>query len=321
MGELCSSPAWLSELAPDTPDTDIRLEMDLESEPDFSFVLSDLRSPPANDETCDSDTDKSVYRGRALRPAACFFFSLVGHILIFGSLAFWASRQEPLDAFELAPGSPYLAVSLVGVAQFGDSDLEQPESDGATLENSSAEDVPPEPDEPPISPVLEVESLALPQPLDMEPPDPEAKPELKPKSSIRPKATPPTAKTSASKKDARSKPGRPLGSSQGNSAIGGGGAGGTSASGAVGWQAVRVPQPPYPPTSKQNGEQGRVVVAVVVSPAGRVTSASIVQSSGYSRLDQAALNAARNISFRAKSGGAPRSSVTIQVPYRFKLKH
>jgi len=48
-------------------------------------------------------------------------------------------------------------------------------------------------------------------------------------------------------------------------------------------------QPEYPPVSRRLGEQGSVILQVLVSVGGRVLDAKVVQSSGSERLDQAAV--------------------------------
>lgn len=48
------------------------------------------------------------------------------------------------------------------------------------------------------------------------------------------------------------------------------------------------PRPAYPRMSKMMGEQGRVVLAVLIGADGRPKRAKIVQSSGFARLDEAA---------------------------------
>ena len=48
-------------------------------------------------------------------------------------------------------------------------------------------------------------------------------------------------------------------------------------------------QPDYPPVSRRLGEQGSVILSVLVDVNGRVADAKIVQSSGFERLDQAAI--------------------------------
>jgi len=50
-------------------------------------------------------------------------------------------------------------------------------------------------------------------------------------------------------------------------------------------------KPPYPPISKRLGEQGQVVYSVMIGADGLPISASLVKSSGYERLDQAAYKA------------------------------
>lgn len=53
-------------------------------------------------------------------------------------------------------------------------------------------------------------------------------------------------------------------------------------------------EPEYPPTSRRLGEQGSVVLQVLVDVDGRVIDAKLLQSSGYDRLDQAALAGVKN---------------------------
>lgn len=51
-------------------------------------------------------------------------------------------------------------------------------------------------------------------------------------------------------------------------------------------------QPAYPPASRRAGEAGSVVVSVVVGVDGRVAEAEVSRSSGYQRLDSAAVRQA-----------------------------
>lgn len=48
-------------------------------------------------------------------------------------------------------------------------------------------------------------------------------------------------------------------------------------------------EPEYPPVSRRLGEQGTVVLEVMVDASGRAVEAKIVQSSGFARLDDAAV--------------------------------
>jgi periplasmic protein TonB len=54
--------------------------------------------------------------------------------------------------------------------------------------------------------------------------------------------------------------------------------------------AKRSQEPEYPPTSRRLGEQGSLVLQVLVDTDGRVLDTKLVQGSGFERLDQAALD-------------------------------
>ena len=76
------------------------------------------------------------------------------------------------------------------------------------------------------------------------------------------------------------------------------GSGGGSGAGSSAANAIRangtIDTPPYPPISRENGEEGRVVLKIMVSPDGRVTDVRVARSSGFARLDCAARNAGKN---------------------------
>ena len=74
------------------------------------------------------------------------------------------------------------------------------------------------------------------------------------------------------------------------------------------------PQPPYPKFSKDAGEQGTVILSVMVEPNGLPSSVNVVKSSGYSQLDNSARDTVRN-QYRfipAKRGNQP-------IAYRYKF--
>ena len=48
--------------------------------------------------------------------------------------------------------------------------------------------------------------------------------------------------------------------------------------------------PPYPGDAKQKGHEGTVVLHIVISPQGEVTSASVSKTSGFPELDQEAVS-------------------------------
>ena len=85
-------------------------------------------------------------------------------------------------------------------------------------------------------------------------------------------------------------------------------------------QYLQNPKPAYPAISKRLGEQGKVVVRVLIGPDGTAQKAEIRQSSGYERLDQAALNTV--LAWRyvpGKRGGVP-EAMWFNVPINFVLE-
>lgn len=78
--------------------------------------------------------------------------------------------------------------------------------------------------------------------------------------------------------------------------------------------------PAYPAHSLRLGEQGRVMLTVELDETGRVTGASVKNSSGFARLDQAALNAVKT--WRCKPAlqeGRAVPAVALQ-PFSFTLE-
>ena len=83
----------------------------------------------------------------------------------------------------------------------------------------------------------------------------------------------------------------------------------------------RAVKPDYPARSIQRHETGQVNVRVVVDATGRVHDARITQSSGFERLDEAALKAARRSTFHPyMEQGRPIYAMAI-IPYRFNLNN
>ena len=59
------------------------------------------------------------------------------------------------------------------------------------------------------------------------------------------------------------------------------------------------PQDFYPATAIRLGQEGRIFVAFVVEIDGRTSSATVIKSSGYPRLDDAALQWIRNVTYES----------------------
>ena len=80
------------------------------------------------------------------------------------------------------------------------------------------------------------------------------------------------------------------------------------------------PQPHYPISARRRGEQGTVLLKVLVTPEGLAGSVSVQGSSGSTALDQAALEAVRNWRFvPARQGTQPIEGWHL-VPIVFRLE-
>lgn len=80
------------------------------------------------------------------------------------------------------------------------------------------------------------------------------------------------------------------------------------------------PRPPYPGVSRRLGEEGEVRLRVRVDPAGLAQQVEIQQGSGYSRLDQAALETVRQWRFVPARLGDQPVAAWIIVPIQFTLR-
>ena len=79
------------------------------------------------------------------------------------------------------------------------------------------------------------------------------------------------------------------------------------------------PAPDYPPLSRRMGEEGRVLIKVLVAIDGSASEVQLENSSGSDRLDKAALNAVKRWQFiPAKKNNQPLSAYVL-VPIKFSL--
>ena len=81
------------------------------------------------------------------------------------------------------------------------------------------------------------------------------------------------------------------------------------------------PAPRYPYLSRANGEEGKVILQVVVDKYGLASEISIVQSSGYRRLDKAATKAVKKWKFQPALKGGLNVQGVVQVPISFVLRN
>jgi len=80
------------------------------------------------------------------------------------------------------------------------------------------------------------------------------------------------------------------------------------------------PNPIYPARSRKAGEQGNVMVRVLVDVTGRPAQVSLQTSSGHPELDQSALSAVRAAQFRPYAEGGLTQAVWVLVPINFVLR-
>ena len=83
---------------------------------------------------------------------------------------------------------------------------------------------------------------------------------------------------------------------------------------------LQNPAPVYPAISRRLGEQGKVVIRVLIGLDGTAQQAQVQQSSGFSRLDQAALSTVGHWRYvPGKHAGVP-EAMWFNVPINFVLE-
>jgi periplasmic protein TonB len=78
--------------------------------------------------------------------------------------------------------------------------------------------------------------------------------------------------------------------------------------------------PVYPPQSRRAGEEGTGIFRVLVDQSGRPMEVSVVNSSGFPRLDEAAMTAIKKWKFKPamNAGQAVQSWTKVQVKFELK---
>ena len=83
---------------------------------------------------------------------------------------------------------------------------------------------------------------------------------------------------------------------------------------------LQNPRPAYPSQSKRLGEQGKVLVRVLIGTDGTAHKAEIKQSSGFDRLDQAALTTVQKWRYVPGKRGGVAETMWFVVPINFVLE-
>ncbi len=80
------------------------------------------------------------------------------------------------------------------------------------------------------------------------------------------------------------------------------------------------PAPSYPALSRRLHEQGRVLLRVLVNPAGRADEVQVQSSSGHARLDTAARETVRSWKFVPAKRGVEPVPAWVLIPVSFRLE-
>ena len=83
---------------------------------------------------------------------------------------------------------------------------------------------------------------------------------------------------------------------------------------------LNAPSPIYPMRSKRAGDQGTVMVKVLVDTNGRPSQVLLQTSSGHAELDESALSAVRAARFRPFTDAGVAQPVWVLCPIGFALR-
>ena len=86
-----------------------------------------------------------------------------------------------------------------------------------------------------------------------------------------------------------------------------------------GVEYIRAPQPEYPALSKRMGEQGKVVLRILVNEKGLPDQVVVQTTSGYARLDEAGRQAALRALFKPHMEDGRPVAVFVIVPLNFQM--
>jgi protein TonB len=80
------------------------------------------------------------------------------------------------------------------------------------------------------------------------------------------------------------------------------------------------PKPPYPISSRRRGEEGTVLLKVLVTREGAAATVNVEKTSGFVALDQSAVDTVRKWRFAPARRGTEAVESTVLVPVVFELK-
>ena len=175
---------------------------------------------------------------------------------------------------------------------------------------------------PPTPPAPPASTPPMPQPKQEAKPKTQAKPEPKAKTP-EPSSTPPPDKSQAKAAEAT----KAAESQMPNAAVAPASSQGTSGTPIqtdIG-KLIVVYQPDadpyYPSFSKRAGEQGEVVVRLIIDETGVVEEAVLLRSSGFARLDRAAEQIGRRYRFKPYTVNGNPARISTNLLIKFNLKN
>ncbi|KOF53695.1 energy transducer TonB [Achromobacter sp. DMS1] len=187
----------------------------------------------------------------------------------------------------------------------------EPEPPEPEIEPEPEPDIKPEPEpEPEPEPVVEKPPMPAPKPP---PPKPKPKPKPKPQPKQEVKAEPkpqPPAPPSGAPEGTQAPQGPQQGPPPDQPVL----------VSSIEFSGAR-PMPNYPMASRRLREEGRVLVLVEINTQGLVDRASIDTSSGYPRLDDAALTAARKARFKPYTRNGVAYPAKAKIPFDFVMRN
>jgi protein TonB len=245
--------------------------------------------------------DEAAAFGRRIRLAAGAAVGL--HLLITFGLP-----RNSLPLTSLEPSEPEATqVELVGAAEEAPAPVVPPEPPPPP----AAVEPPPKP-EPPPPPKPDPENMVRPEPPPPKPPE-----QRPPPTPPKPRPQPVAEKRQAPAQTAQ----RP--STSGAAATSPPGTPGGAASAGDGKNTrpgyLDRPAPKYPRESEAAREHGTVLLSVEISAGGRPDSVKIEKSSGYERLDRAAVEAVRRWRFKPATREGQPVAARVNIPVQFKL--
>jgi protein TonB len=181
-----------------------------------------------------------------------------------------------------------------------------------SLEEAAESPQPPTPPEPPPKP----EPVPPPKPE----PDPVPLPEPAPKPLEQPPPPTPKPKPQPTPEKKSSSPAtKPAAASASRAGAAPGTAGGSGDGKDSRPSYLEKPAPKYPAESVAAREHGKVELSVEISATGRPESVKLEKSSGYERLDRAAIEAVRRWRFNPAIRNGQPVPTRVNIPVLFKL--